>query len=334
MATKPLIILARHKYLLLVPFLVIVPAALLLSVVMRHTTYTSKSTIWASDLPFLPQAQTIGNSYLTPAQNQANALNERLGTDAFVNKVSDTVSKDGVKISANDVRNGTYAYSAGMNSLVVTHTSSNAADAQRIVKGVVDEYKEQYVADTQDQIKQATELLSSELRLQEKALNDARDKLAAYVQDHPSVVTSDAGRTDPTYQSLIDEEHRTSSAYDSTQASLSGLTLSGVSTLTGIEGSLEIVDPANLPTKPVPTSLRKQALFPMAGLLLAISLAAAVYAFMLRTDNSIRVAEDLQALPGLALLGSVPDVQSVKKRGWPKHFFRLAVTALGVSAQR
>lgn len=334
MATKPLIILARHKYLLLVPFLVILPASLLLSIVMKSTTYTSRSIIFAQDLRFLPQAQSQGSQYLTPAQNQVNVLNELLATDTFATKVASTISKDGPSISPASVRMGTTVYDNGYSSMVVSHASGNAAEAQRIVKGVVDEYKDESIAMTQAQIQQASELISSELRLQEQALTDARDKLASYIQDHPSVLTSQSGGSDPSYLALQSTVQRATDAYNSTYSNQQFLNLSGLSTVTGIQNLIDVRDPANTPSSPDHVSLRKQMLFPIAGLLLAVSLAAAAYAFLLRTDNSIRVAEDLQALPGLALLGTVPDVSPVKKRGWPKHFYRLAVTALGVSAQR
>ena len=65
-----------------------------------------------------------------------------------------------------------------------------------------------------------------------------------------------------------------------------------------------------------------------------MSLSAGLYTFLLRTDNSIRTAEDLRSLPGLTLLGTVPDVGYARRRGWPRHFFRLAVTALGTSERK
>lgn len=331
MATKPLIILARHKYLLLIPFIVILPLAVLLAVATRSQDYKSKSTIWVQPPIFLPDAQSQGSQYLTPAQNQANVLNEELATDSFATTVAKSLSAAGVPASALSVRTGTAVFANGYYSLVVEHTSADAARAQAIVQGIVSQYQADYLANTTQQAKTAANFYTAQLTTQEQTLQKARAALAAYVAQHPASATSG---TDPQYLALQGTVQQAQNAYNATQSNLYQVTLSSGSTLEALQQSIKVVDPASLPKAPVKVSLRKQALFPVAGLLLAVSLSAAVYAFLLRTDNSIRVAEDLQALPGLILLGTVPDVSAVKKRGWPKHFFRLAVTALGVSLQR
>ncbi|MHB8376611.1 MAG: hypothetical protein ACYDEB_06600 [Dehalococcoidia bacterium] len=331
MATKPLIILARHKYLLLIPFLVILPLAILLTVATRSKDYASRSTIWVQPPIFLPAAQSQGSQYLTPAQNQANALNEQLATDSFAQAVATTLSAAGVPATAASVRTGTSVFANGYYSLIVERTSRSAARAQAIVQGIVSQYQADYLANTTQQAKTAANFYTAQLTTQQQTLQKARDALGAYAQQHTSIA---ANATDPQYLALQGAVQQAQNTYNTTQNNLYQVTLSSGSTLEALQQSIKVVDPASLPETPVKVSLRKQMLFPVAGLLLAVSLSAAVYAFLLRTDNSIRVAEDLQALPGLALLGTVPDVSAVKKRGWPKHFFRLAVTALGVSLQR
>ena len=83
------------------------------------------------------------------------------------------------------------------------------------------------------------------------------------------------------------------------------------------------------------TSKKKLAALPIAGFLIALSLSAILYAFLFRTDNRVRTVEDLrELLPGVVLLGTVPDAANEKRRSWPKHYFRIAVARLAVTAQR
>ncbi len=332
MATKPLIILARHKYLLLVPLLVILPIAAALSFFNRKTAYASAATIWVQQPLFIPAAQQPGlNPYLSYAQNQANVLNELLATNAFADAVAKSAGLPRGDRAASTVRTGTSVYANGSFSVVVRHASKDPVEAQKIAQSIIDEFRAQYLANVQHDADLAAKFYQDQLPRDKQALDDARTALANYVQLHP---TAPVSGTDPQYLTLQAAAVEAETTYERTLSNLQNVTTSSSSTLEAQTRSFKVVDKPEVPCCPQPPSKRSLLALPLAGLLLAISLSAGIYAFLLRTDNSIRVAEDLQALPGLVLLGTVPDVSAVKKRNWPKHFFRLAVTALGVSAQR
>ena len=331
MATKPLIILARHKYLLLVPFLVILPLAIVFSVATRKTTYSSSSIVWVEPPVFLQAAQQSGyNGYLSPAQNEAIIANELLATDSFNEAVAKAITKPELPITAAMVHNGTSISANGVYSLTVTHNARDGRAPDVIVKGVVAELQSEYVAKSKQDAELAKNFYSAQLPTDKSAADSANQAFAQYLSNHPGAATTG---TDPTYVSLQTAAQQAQSAYAATQNNLTQVTDLSGATLAAIQNTMTVRDTAG-PAAIVPASKRTLFAAPAGGLLLAISLAAAMYTFLLRTDNSIRVAEDLQVLPGLALLGSVPDASSVKKRGWPKHFFRLAVTALGVTIQR
>ncbi len=328
MATKPLIILARYKFLLLVPFLVILPVAIVFSIAMRKTSYQSTSTVWVDPPLFVPIAQQSGyNGYLSPAQNEAIVANELLATNAFTEKVAAAISKPTLPITRDMVRYGTSVYANGVYSLVVRHSDKDGRVPAVIVAGVVKEIHDQYVAKVKEDAALAYQIYKGEAPALLQARDEASKNLADYLAQH-----RDTSANDPQLIALQSASQRAQDAYDANQRAILNLVNTSGTTELGYEKTIEIVDQASAPAvvKPSKRSLLAE---PTGGLLLAISLAAAMYTFLLRTDNSIRVAEDLQALPGLALLGNVPDVTSVRKRGWPKHFFRLAVTGLGVTIQ-
>jgi hypothetical protein len=331
LATKPLIILARHKYLLLVPFLVILPLAIVFSLATRKTTYGSSSIVWVEPPVFLQAAQQAGyNGYLSPAQNEANTANELLATDSFAEAVAKAVNKSDVPITATMVRNGTSIYANGVYSLTIAHRDKDGRVPPVIVKGVVDELKSEYAVQAQKDAELAKDYYNAQLPSDRAAADSANQALAQYISQHPGAASSG---TDPQYLSLQTAAQQAQNQYLTTRQNLARVNDLTGATLEAFANTITVRDDAKQAVI-MPVSKRTLLAAPAGGLLLAISLAAAMYTFLLRTDNSIRVAEDLQVLPGLALLGSVPDVSSVKKRGWPKHFFRLAVTALGVTIQR
>src|ERR1700682_2445833 len=61
-------------------------------------SYTGAASMWIETPSYLGQTVTPSgwNSYLTPAQNQSDVLNELLSTDAFVNQIGDRLTQTGV----------------------------------------------------------------------------------------------------------------------------------------------------------------------------------------------------------------------------------------------
>ena len=327
MSMKPFIIAARYKYLLIVPFAVILPIAVIFAALQRTSNYTSWSNLWVEQ-PLSPTVDS-GNSFLTPAQNRANDLTELLATDSFTMKVAQKLNlptgTEGEKnASLNAVRHGTVATANGRQLVTVSHTDKNAADAHKIADAVVTTYIADTDARTKVLIQQAVVFDQRNVDSAQKALADAQSALTDY--------RGPGGTDDPQLASLISDAQSAQTTLNDANKQLRSdqqlLDSPGTTNL------ISVTDPASMPTAPDAVKKTKLLMFPAAGLLLAISLAAALFGFVLRTDNSIRVAEDLQALPGLLLLGSVPDVSNLKKRNWPRHFFRLAVTALGSTLQR
>jgi capsular polysaccharide biosynthesis protein len=328
MAMKPLIVAARYKWLLLVPFLVILPIALALMLLGNTHKYTSLSKVWVEQSTLVPTLPTADNQFQTPAQNRASDLTELLATDSFTLDVAhragfpvDTDAQKGAALAA--VRAGTSVFAEGQHLVDIQHSAPTPAEAKSITDALVAGFTEEVKASTTADLEQAIAFYTQQLNDEQSQLNDAQSKLEAY---HAT------SSVDPQLTTLTSNVQNAQLAVSDTRNKLRD-----ANALTNSPGTQTIVDVRDKPTVPTAPDPRKKTsmlLFPVAGLLLAVSLSAGLYGFLLRTDNSIRVAEDLQALPGLLLLGTVPDVSKMKKRGWPRHFYRLAVTALGSTLQR
>ncbi len=327
MTMKPLIVAARYKYLLLVPFIVILPIAAALAVFTQKQTYTSLSKVWVEQSPLVPTLPTSDNQYQTAAQNRASDLTEFLATDSFALDVArraglptDTLPQKSAALFA--VRNGTVVLAEGPHLVDISHRAATATEAKTINDALVAGFTAEVKARTSIDLQQAIAFYTKQQQSAQKQLDSAQSALQSYRA---------SSSLDPQLTTLTSNVQTAQTALNDATKSLrdSNALVSSPGTQT-----VEVRDAPSQPTGPDARKKTSLLLFPVAGLLLAVSLSAGLYGLLLRTDNSIRVAEDLQALPGLLLLGSVPDVSKLKKRGWPKHFYRLAVTALGSTLQR
>jgi capsular polysaccharide biosynthesis protein len=336
MNTKPLVVAARYKLLLIVPFLVLVPIAGVLSFMSNERTYTSTARLLARQSAVLDDIGTSNdNRFASAAQNRANELNEYLATDSFRKDVAKRIglptdTPEAADASAWEVGKGMVVYAGGTRLLIVEHRSSDPEMAQRIVTGVVEQFREKYRNNVELNVDIALQVYGDELDARGARVEEAEDALAAYVGSRPNADL----QADATLAGLQRDVDTARRDYTSTENTLLGIRLQKESTLRGQDVTLILEDQANFPTVAQQKSKRELLAMPIAGMLLALSISAAIYAFLLRTDNSIRTSDDLEAFPGLTVLGTVPDVGGMKRRHWPKHFFRVAVAGLGVTTQR
>jgi uncharacterized protein involved in exopolysaccharide biosynthesis len=328
MGVRPLIVGARYKLLLLVPFLVILPVAIALTFLSRTTEYSSTSSLWAERAAII---NTPGdNTYISPAQNRVNDLHQLLSTDAFrlevaerVNLRIDTTAQARASMAA--ISSGTFAYTSGEHLLIIGHTGPDPVMAQKIVQATIDEFVERYLARSADQAGAAIGVYESQQATDQETLTAAQLNLTEYLESAgPSAATT------PRYTELKASVDRAQATLNDTTNKLESARKIRDQGPQALAYTLKTIDSASAPEAPEATTKRQLLALPIAGFLLALSLSAGLYAFLLKTDNSIRIAEDLNALPGLLLLGSVPDVAYLRRRSWPKNFFRVAVSSLGL----
>ena len=336
MGIKPLVVAARYKFLLLVPFLIILPIAALASFLSIKKEYTSTARLLAQDSAIVDLIRNGDNQYNSPAQNRSSDITELLATDSFKTDVAQRIgmptgTPDELGRSMFAIETGTSAVSNGRHLVNISHTSRDAAQARDIVNGIVAEYRAQYNADVTKNVSNATTVYQSQLATNKTTLDQTQTELGSYLSKRTGL---ESLNTDPRYVFLQKNVDRAQSDYDGTQRRISDIQLQKQATISGQDYTLSLKDEANLPTAPELTSRKKLLALPIAGALIALSIAATMFAFLLRTDNSIRTAEDLEAIPGLIMLGAVPDISFVKKRRWPKSFFRIAIAGLGVTPQR
>lgn len=329
MGVRPLIVAARYKLLLLTPFLIILPIAIAFSVTSRTTEYTSESTLWA-EASTLFDSLANENQFRSPASNRQSDLTELLNTETFKLAVAERVgfvlgTPQEQRVAMRAVRQGTYVYASGEHLVVIGHTGPDAKMAQAIVAATVEEFRQQYLESSATKAASALEIRRQQLETDQATLDKSNEELSNYL-----LASGANAASTPRYVELKAAFDLAQAAVNDTKTKIAAITRIANDRSGALDTELRIIDEPRLPDTANPTTKRDLVAIPAAGFLLAVSMAAALYAFLLKTDNSIRIAEDLRSLPGLLLLGSVPDVTQLRRRGWPKNFFRVAVSSLGL----
>ena len=328
---RPLFIAARYKYLLILPFALILSTTLVMSVMSRSTRYESVSRVLVQSARFEQTDPNSGcNPYISLAQCIAGSMNMLLSTDQFAAEVA---AEAGLPVtteadratSVQVVRSGTSVAAAGDGLVVIWHTSDNPAEAQRLTAALVATYDKRYIEIVRRDGESATRFYEVQLENDKRAQFEATTAFARWRESAPA---SAMAGTDPEYTRLQGEVQLANRRVQETADRLDEIEQFVASVEQNRQDAFDIVDPANVGV-PVTTGLRKLMVFPVAGLLLALSISAALFAFLMKTDRSVRVADDLRAIPGLAVLGTMPDMSHEKRPDWPKDFFRLAITTFG-----
>src|SRR3977135_1231800 len=94
--------------------LIIAPMVLGASSALYFRSYTGAANLWVETPTYFGSTVTpaLWNIYLTPAQNQADTLNELLSTDAFVTQIGDRLMTTGVVSDDTELRPAPSSFSA------------------------------------------------------------------------------------------------------------------------------------------------------------------------------------------------------------------------------
>ncbi len=303
----------RRLWVVAIP-IVIVP---LFVVVMTEgfPTYESHAKVWVTS-PVGDAQPAIGhtNTFMTPAQNQTQALNDLLATQSFRRSVvldagiaKQTDSESSIASAASDLK--VSATSSGVNLLTVTAQAGSAERAQAIVSGVVDVYLARATSEVQRDASLSAEYYKQQLTVAQKSLDQRRSDLAAYLAANPRAADpTNAASLDINYRTIVQHVDTQQKLVDSLQLQLQGVGLREASAPQSQEASFNVQDPASKPSGPMPVPSTRRFGLPAAAMLFGILIAAGYVYFAYHTDHSIRSSEDLQGL-GVPLLGAVPELR-------------------------
>ena len=312
----------------LLVLIVLLPVLGVIIAFFQPKSYQSTATLWA-----LRTYQVIGatgpaidpqsNTPLTPAQSQVNTLTELLGTLGF----SVTVAKESSLASTLHLSSSTLAdplmlddaylqeisrhvrvTALGYDTFSISYTNEDPKEAQRLVELVIQNYSLQTQQLIALQGKNLLEGYQGQLDQAKQNLDAALAAEAGYVLKHPNV-PKETISTDPQYVLLQTQVQQASDAYSAISKNIATVNqqIEGASS-----GNLFQVLDAPIVGLPI-SRLTSFLIAGSGGLGLAI-LACVLYILILvRRDQAVYSALDLQQVVGLPVIVQLPHLTTTTK---------------------
>lgn len=303
-----------HKYWALVLPLVLVPL-IVMSFTTRPDNYLSSAVVWTSN-PIAGEKLAVGsnNPYLSPAQNQAQAVNDLLSTKAFKAQVAIRAGIIPASADAATVRRGVArvdasAAASGVNLVTISAMSPSSAAAQAVVTAIIEEYLARATTTIESDSTVSLDYYSQQMTLAQDTLNKTSAQLAEYVRANPRATDpTNAASQEPAYRALVQQVNSQTALVNSLRESLQAIQLRAASAPQTQASMFAVQDPASRPEAPLPVSLKSRYGFSVAGAMLGLFIGLTYLYVSYRTDHTIRSAEDLGDIQ-VPLLGSVPQLQ-------------------------
>ena len=329
--------LFRHKFLLLLPPILIPilvgPPALLTAPV----TYETYAGIWVDRPTYLTYADDW-NRYITPAQNQSGRLLELLKTRSFVDDVARRTSLAPLLGTARGedriqrvVGDGLGVVTSGSHLLVLRFRADTPALAYEVLNAIVEGFKDNAANDQINQAGLATSFYQSRLDDAQKRLDDAQMALQQYVASNPrysdptrsSASSSSnpsaapaASAPDPQLAALQREVDFNQAELERVRKSLDQASLDASASLQGQELDFQVVDSPQMPTTAT-RQVKNRLVLPVAGFVGGLVLSAVLLVLLMASDRSVRSEADLGQ--SVRVLGVVPrlKLKRLPKRAGP-----------------
>lgn len=327
MSQKVLDVLFRHKFLIILPLVILTLAGAAASLSRQTDEYSASAHVWTQRTPLLSsRLGGQGSSFTTPAAHQARVLNDLLRLDSFRQSVADRVGGlEGLSplLQRRAVREGTAVFASGENVMTIRHRGEDPLLAQSIVQAIIDTYSETFQSGVIDEAEAAATFYETRLEEASIALDESEQALASYQETLSPVAAIDS---DPELAALQADARQAQRGYDEQLGRLEDIYLQRDAALEGRDLSFQVMDPPNLPSSPLPTPRKDLLMLPALGMLLGVSASGAVLFALTRLDDSIRLPGEARQL-GAPVLAVVPELGRRRIHSWPQNFVRLVVAA-------
>lgn len=351
MRQRAIEILFRHKFLLLLPFLVIVPLTLAIAVRPVAQKWQTVAGVWVDPPPALVNDNRLG---ATPAINQAQLLNDFIHTRSFAETVlqqTDLAPSLANQRSADRVvakfQSSVLATASGNSFVRVSVTYVDPTLAYQMAQGIIQNFQTLLQTHSASQSSATINLQADALGKATTQLDASRKALADYLAAHPPATTIAANgvavaanttinglpnaATDPEFARLSQQVSNDSQTYNQALQHDQEAQQIATAAKTGLPFTFSVVDQPLRPDQPLVVSRLSKIKLPIVGIVLALVLSSLTGAFLILTDRRVRSPHDLEDAFGVPVLGEIPHLRG-KRWPWqrrPREIVRLRLSAPG-----
>jgi hypothetical protein len=318
----------RHKWLLILPPLLIPLIVGPIALLNASTYYEAGAGVWVDRAAYL-NANDGFNSYLTPAQNQANRLTDMLRTRSFVMSIASRTSlaplvgnEAGERAIERIFYKGFSMAPSGERLLVLRFRGATPQLSHQMVIGVIEAFRERVTSDRLEQASTAISFYEQRAKVAEEELNKANDALKRYVAANPRLTTIDpergaaattadrlglpAGAIDPQIAELLRKVDIQQADFDRTRQALEEARMESSAAIQGQDFGFRVVDEPKLPTRAI-RERRKALIYPASGMVVGLGISALALVILVAGDRAVRSERDLNGVA--RIVGSVPQLR-------------------------
>jgi uncharacterized protein involved in exopolysaccharide biosynthesis len=334
----------RHRLLFTAP----VVLALVFSLgfaLLQPETYTAQARVWYDLKGGLDtnSADQALSRYTTPAEQQAQVLDELIVTRAFDTKVAQRgplagyvrtqdgyaeavggVSSLKVKLKglfgaggpqvqegqANDLAYGLLstnvtAFAVGPQIVLVTMSLHNAAVAEATLQALLDQYSDEILGDRRTQAQTAIGFWQQQADKARSDLQGSEQAVTQYIGQHPQLAQSNSS-LDPTLTSLRHTYDQNTTRYQSLLDKVDQARLDLAASTTPATSGFRLIDPPRSVSSPL--GVRRQLMLAGGGLFVGLLISLAGVVGMTLLDPTFRRRDDIKHMLGLTVVGTIPKV--------------------------
>ncbi len=331
MITKFLEAFFRHKLLVLLPPLIIPLIVGPYALVTAPVYYESFAGVWVDRPTYLSYNDSF-SIYSSPSSQQANKLTEIMRTRSFILDVAKRTAMAplvgnarGEERIAQVIGNGFTMIPNGDHLLVLHFKADSPRLAFDSLNAVMDAFKENAANDRVNQASLAISFYQGRLQTQQDELRKTTTSVRQYIASNPNLGALNLDRTgtvsptdknipgpdfvlpptvaDPQLADMMGRLQIQQKQVEGTRAALEQAQFDASASLEGQEVGFQIIDPPQIASAPT-RALRKQLIFPIAGMVVGMGLSLVLLVLLVAADRSVRSESDLPN--GARVLGAVP----------------------------
>jgi uncharacterized protein involved in exopolysaccharide biosynthesis len=294
--------------------LIIAPIVLGACSALYFRSYTGSASLWVETPSYFGATVTpaLWNIYLTPAQNQAENLNELLSTDAFLNQIGDRLMETGAvtdKAARNAILSSFPTHfrvtADGTHLVRLKFSNQGQAICTAVLKVTIQLFQERLTAAQVDQADLSTSFLSGQLKSAKARVDASQAALQKYLADHPGIRTAQPTAIQTDLDRLVAQVQKDQTEVNQLQTQLDQVTFLGAVAQRLVDTNTKLVDQPRITRTGLlgdNSSLKRAALFSLA----CFTLGAAYLLLLVWADKTARDAKELDSRLKVPVLATVP----------------------------
>lgn len=296
----------KRWYLYLVP-IIILPSLMTVYGYNKLLLYQSSALCWVDQPRFLPTQDFGWNPWITPAQNESQAMGELLQSETFVTDVAantdlakqvDLKTRAGKDAAFRHITSEVTIYPApvGTHTLYILVLDKDPRLAQQIAVALLAAYTTNFQQNREDLDNEALAFYVQQLTSSQGQLAQDGAKLQDYLHVHPGAAVAGA-QTDPTLAQLQQQVGQDQSNVSSINSQIASLRQDLAALPSGSSSFIQVQDPPELPLRP---TLQKSKLLTTYtgeyGLGSALALVAIIVVGLTLLDRKVYSVQDLRKI--------------------------------------